>query len=79
MSQKLLGLMQIYRLAAREVTAHCDDAATQNAALEEFAERLRKKGWQTPSRPIRRGNPPSCADSPRCAGLKREFLRWKLD
>lgn len=43
-----LNLMQIFRLAAREVKPHCDAAATQNAALLEFAERLRKEGWQTP-------------------------------
>ena len=45
MSQKYLDLMQIFRLAAREVQPHCDAAATQNAALREFAERLRKEGW----------------------------------
>jgi len=42
-----LNLMQIFRLAAREVKPHCDAAKTQNAALVEFAERLRKEGWQT--------------------------------
>jgi hypothetical protein len=47
MSRKYLNLMQIFRLAAREVKPHCDAAATQNAALLEFAERLRKEGWQT--------------------------------
>jgi len=46
MSQKYLNLMQIFRLAAREVKPHCDAAATQSAALQEFAERLRKEGWQ---------------------------------
>jgi len=40
-------LMQLFRLAAREVKPHCDAAATQDAALQEFAERLRKEGWQT--------------------------------
>src|SRR5262245_1158072 len=47
MSQNSLNLMQIFRLAAREVKPHCDAVATQNAALQEFAERLRKEGWQT--------------------------------
>ena len=47
MSQTSLNLMQIFRLAAREVKPHCDAAATQNTALQEFAERLRKEGWQT--------------------------------
>ena len=47
MSQKSLSLMQAFRLAAREVKPHCDAAATQNVALVEFAERLRKEGWQT--------------------------------
>ena len=47
MSQKSLNLMQIFRLAAREVKPHCHAAATQNAALQEFAERLHKEGWQT--------------------------------
>ena len=42
-----LNLMQIFRLAAREVKPHCDAAATQHTALQEFAERLRKEGWQT--------------------------------
>jgi len=42
-----LNLMQIFRLAAREVKPHCDAAPTQNVALQEFAERLRKEGWQT--------------------------------
>jgi hypothetical protein len=41
-----LNLMQIFRLAAREAKPHCDAAKTQNAALLEFAERLRKEGWQ---------------------------------
>src|SRR4051812_9131362 len=45
MSQTSLNRMQIFRLAAREVKPHCDAAATQNAALHEFAERLRKEGW----------------------------------
>jgi len=42
-----LDRMQIFRLAAREVKPHCDAAPTQQAALQEFAERLRKEGWQT--------------------------------
>ena len=47
MPQKSPNLMQIFRLAAREVKPHCNAAPTQNAALQEFAERLRKEGWQT--------------------------------
>jgi len=40
-------LMQLFRLAAREVKPHCDAAPTQAVALQEFAERLRKEGWKT--------------------------------
>jgi len=47
MSQQPLSRMQIFRLAAREVKPHCDATPTQNAALLELAERLRKEGWQT--------------------------------
>lgn len=47
MSKKLLSPMQIFRLAAREAQPHCAAAPTQNAALLEFAERLRKEGWPT--------------------------------
>ena len=40
-------LMQMFRLAAREVKPHCEAAATADAALQEFAQRLCKEGWQT--------------------------------